>query len=387
MNISTNQDCYGCGVCAIVCPQKIISLNYNKLGFLEPKIIDEVKCTNCSICSKVCSFNDVTLSNKAQEINIAYAAWSKDSKARKDCSSGGVSIDISKYLFTLGYKICSVRYNPDKNIAEHYLSSNKTELKDSYGSKYIQSYSVDGFSACTNEGKYMVIGTPCQIASFRKYVKLKKKEQDYVLVDFFCHGVPSKLMWNKYYDYLKQLCGNISSISWRNKDNGWHDSWLMKCNGDISNFEKAWTKGDMFYTLFLTDSCLGKACYDNCKFKYKNSSADIRLGDAWGKLYANNEKGVSIAVPFTTLGEQILQSCGCVLVKHEFDKLAELQLQTNPSRPAIYSKITAALVKENTTIIDIYGIVIKERIRQKLLSRLRNPQRTIINFCKRIIKQ
>ena len=46
--------------------------------------------------------------------------------------------------------------------------------------------------------KYLVTGTPCQIDSFRKYIKKFRVEDNFVLMDFFCHGVPSKLVWDKY---------------------------------------------------------------------------------------------------------------------------------------------------------------------------------------------
>lgn len=36
MNISNIHDCYGCGVCAVVCSQKIIEISLNSDGFYEP---------------------------------------------------------------------------------------------------------------------------------------------------------------------------------------------------------------------------------------------------------------------------------------------------------------------------------------------------------------
>lgn len=39
MNISNIHDCYGCGVCATICPPKIIEIKLNPDGFYEPFII------------------------------------------------------------------------------------------------------------------------------------------------------------------------------------------------------------------------------------------------------------------------------------------------------------------------------------------------------------
>lgn len=37
-NITQFSDCYGCGMCAIVCPKQIISIQQNINGFYEPVI-------------------------------------------------------------------------------------------------------------------------------------------------------------------------------------------------------------------------------------------------------------------------------------------------------------------------------------------------------------
>ena len=54
-----------------------------------------------------------------------------------------------------------------------------------------------------------------------------KCSENFVLLDFFCHGVPSKFVWDKYIKEQQDKLGNIDFVSWRNKQNGWHDSWAM----------------------------------------------------------------------------------------------------------------------------------------------------------------
>lgn len=86
----------------------------------------------------------------------------------------------------------------------------------------------------------------------------------------------------------------------------------------------------MFYKLFLGDICIGPQCEKQCKYKYDQSSADIRIGDLWGDVYKDDEKGVSALVSFTPKGEKIINDLKNVtLVKHPLDIVAEGQMKKN----------------------------------------------------------
>ena len=357
MNIGNIQDCFGCGVCAIACARHIIDLKLNSDGFYEPYITDTSKCTDCGLCINVCSYSHEGLSLKNACIK-SYAAWNNDEKVRRKCSSGGVGFEVGRTLIGQGYKVCGVRYNVDNNRAEHYVATIVEELIPSIGSKYIQSYTVDGFKAINRKEKYLVTGTPCQIDSFRRDIQKFRCEDNFVLMDFFCHGVPSMLLWKKYVAWAEKQVGKLTYVSWRNKFTGWHDSWAMSIDGEKIGGKVNWhdsynllmrgkkgflnsrlSQGDMFYRLFLSDSCLGKACYEKCKFKYDHSSADIRIGDLWGKTYKDNEDGVSAAIAFTEKGNELLHECGCNLVAHPFEVVAECQMKTNPTPPVYTPKV------------------------------------------------
>ena len=403
-NISNVHDCYGCGVCATACGRKIIEIGLNEDGFYEPHITDPNKCTNCGICTEVCAYLHEDLSLQNQEIH-PYAAWSKDHLVRRKCSSGGAGFEIGKYLLGQGYKVCGVRYNAEKNRAEHYIATNVEELIPSAGSKYIQSYTVDGFKAINRKEKYLVTGSPCQIDSFRRYIRKFRCEDNFVLLDFFCHGVPSMLVWRKYTEWAEKQVGKITYASWRNKWTGWHDSWAMGIDGEEhgekinwhdsydmlirekkSYIESRLSQGDMFYQLFLGDCCLGKQCYDHCKYKYNRSSADIRIGDLWGKTYNDDEDGVSGAVAFTQKGNEVLKQCNCELVEHSFDVVAEGQMKTCPQRIGAYNKILETLKNDSKNIQDACHILTTYRKQQRQLERIKHPVRSFKNIIKKIVK-
>lgn len=349
-NVEQINDCYGCGVCAASCPRKIISIELNKDGFYEPRIANSKDCVECGICLDVCSFKSEVCALEESPID-AWAAWSNDDDVRRKCSSGGVAFEIGRQVINEGYKVVGCRYNVDKQIAEHYIASTVDELIQSTGSKYIQSYTVDAFRNINRRGeKYLVTGTPCQIDSFRRMIRKFKCEDNFILLDFFCHSVPSMLVWKAYIKMLEPKIGKVTYASWRNKfDHGWHDSWNMGMDGEKTSkpvnwhdsynmlirekktfIQSRWSQGDWFYNMFLGDYCVGKHCQNHCKYKYDKSSADIRIGDLWGDTYKDDEKGVSALVVFTDKGREVVNSLsGVTLVNHPFEIVAEGQMKKN----------------------------------------------------------
>lgn len=415
MNISNVNNCFGCGVCSIACGKNLIKIIQNRDGFYEPFIAESDKCTDCGLCVDVCSYShdDISLTNPHV---ISYAAWSKDPQVRRKCSSGGVGFEIGRSIIAEGGKVCGVRYNAEKNIAEHYVASTVQELIPSIGSKYIQSYTVDGFADIVKELRqakkneenpaYLVTGTPCQIDSFRRYIQKFKVEDNFVLLDFFCHGVPSKLMWDKYVAHMEKKVGKLIYVSWRNKFTGWHDSWAMAIDGEEKGEPVNWhesynllirgkksylnsrlSQGDMFYRLFLSDACLGKACYDKCKYKYDQSSADIRIGDAWGKEFKDNEDGVSVAMSFTEKGNSYLRLCNCELKKYPIEIICEGQMSSCPKPSRLYSIIYKKLLDNESTIVDCYKQIIKYNKLQVWTSRIKRLHKVFLNLIIKIRKK
>lgn len=348
-NIDDINNCYGCGVCTVACPRSIIQLHLNGNGFYEASVCNE-SCIQCGICLQVCAF--VYKEKAIQSVPlISWAAWSNDEDIRRKCSSGGIGFEIGKQLIEKGYKAIGCRYDVKNQRAEHYVASTVDEFIPSIGSKYIQSYTEYAFKNIDFSKRYLVIGTPCQIDSFRRMIQKHNCEENFVLMDFFCHCVPSMLAWNAYVRMVESKIGQLSYVSWRNKfQYGWHDSWIMGIDGSSSNrnskvnslsvflsehrpvYQSKKSQGDLFYKLFLGDVCLGPQCEKDCKYKYDQSSADIRVGDMWGKTYRCDEKGVSALIAFTEKGRQVVNDLHDVtLVEHPFEVVAEGQMKHNAS--------------------------------------------------------
>lgn len=393
-NISKIHDCYGCGLCSASCGKKVISIELNRDGFYEPRINEPDKCTNCGICLDVCAFNHEERALKDEEIHIkSWAAYSNDEKVRRKCSSGGIGFEIGKQLIEQGYHAVGCRYDIKEQRAEHYIATTVEDFVQSIGSKYIQSYTEKAFKKINRKGqKYLITGTPCQIDSFRRMIRKFRCEDNFILMDFYCHCVPSMLVWKAYIKMLEPKIGKVTYASWRNKfDYGWHDSWLMGMDGENNSKPVDWhdsynllirekktyiqsrlSQGDLFYKLFLGDVALGPQCEKQCKYKYDKSSADIRIGDLWGETYKDNQKGVSALVAFTAKGREVVEGLQNVtLVEHPFEVVAEGQMKQNAKAKETRTAVMYLLRKGFTLNGVVFKIVLfSQRVITKLKSRL-----------------
>ena len=390
-NISSINDCFGCGVCAASCAKKIISIELNRDGFYEPRITDESQCTHCGICTDVCAFSHTELANKDAAPVKSWAAWSNDEDVRHKCSSGGIGYEIGKQLIEQGYHAVGCRYDIKEQRAEHYIATTVEEFIASIGSKYIQSYTADAFRQIERKGqKYLVTGTPCQIDSFRRMIRKFRCEDNFILLDFFCHCVPSMHAWKAYIKMLEPKIGEVTYASWRNKfEYGWHDSWLMGVDGEKTSKPIDWhdsynlqirgkktfiqsrkSQGDLFYKLFLGDIALGPQCEKDCKYKYDHSSADIRIGDLWGNTYKDDQKGVSALIAFTEKGREIVEGLKDVtLIEHPFEVVAEGQMKKNAESKVTKPLVMLMLKKDMPIDGTLFRIVL---FTQKLFNKLRS---------------
>lgn len=396
-NILKLKDCYGCGVCVKACPVKIISLEESKEGFYQPTIKEEDKCIECSRCLKVCAFNHEKVASGSEPLD-AYGCWSKNYNVRLACSSGGAGFEFGRALIEEGYEAVGVKFNAERNRAEHFVAQSVRQFWASVGSKYIPSDMSRALSDIDPKKKYFVSGTPCQIDSFRRYIRMVGKEGNFILLDFFCHGVPSLLLWDRYSEDLEKKLGGLSFVAWRSKQTGWHDSWSMQAEGQGAthvetgnpNFESPaaqysyssrMSEGDLFYRLFLDNYCLNECCYSSCKYKVGASAADIRIGDAWGKTYRKNFEGVTAVVAMSEKGREVIEQSRSLLElePQPFSIFTEGQMARNARRPAIRDKVIYALERGWSLPVIMREIVTPYR-RRFLPGRLANRLLALIGI-------
>lgn len=304
--------CTGCGACVSICKFNAIVYEINEEGFYEA-YIDKTKCKDCNQCKKVCyKFLDKAKLGTNLKDGTLYAAQSKNENTVKTCTSGGIAYEISKYGIENGYEVLGTIYDYKDNIARAIIVGNVKGLEKLKGSKYLQSKTDKAFQElirkCKNNlnAKFIVFGTPCQIAGLSKLIEIEGIKNEIIKIDLFCHGIPSYLVWERYLDDIKKKTEikEIDNIVFREKISGWHN-YCMKIQDEYRTVY-SYSEKDIFYKVFFDNILLNSACF-SCEVRKEKSLADIRLGDFWGKRYANREDGVSAVLVNTPTGDKLIK--------------------------------------------------------------------------------
>ena len=150
-------------------------------------------------------------------------------------------------------------------------------------------------------------GTPCQCAALRRFVG--KNDENLVLVDFICHGVPSPKIWRNYLA-LRANKKEIQGISFRNKNLSWERYLLAISYGNANKYLAADLNTDLYLRGFLQNLYLRPSCH-SCHFCKKNRPSDITLADFWGVQEESSDmydgKGTSLIFIQSQKGKALFQ--------------------------------------------------------------------------------
>lgn len=328
-NICSQNECNGCHACFCACPVNCIIMKNDVEGFLYPHI-DQSSCIDCNLCQKVCP---ILKNTSSDNIPSAFSSYHKDDHVRKQSSSGGVFTAIAEHIISNNGVVFGACFDDNFKVVHGYAETFE-ELKKMRGSKYVQSEIGNTYreieASLAQKRLVLFTGTPCQVAGLKSYLR---DESEYLITqDIICHGVPSPAVWRKYLNQYNDN-GDIQSISFRNKDNGWNRFSMKVITADKE--VRRDLSQDVFLRAFLSDLCLRPSCY-HCHFKGLNRGSDITLADFWGVevLFPAmvDDKGVSLVLINSSVGQKLFNDVKNDLISKSVDVEAAVKYNKSATR-------------------------------------------------------
>lgn len=317
MGICKTSKCTGCGVCADACPKQCISIKYDEHGFYK-SYIDESLCINCRHCKDVCPANHP---NMLHHIQKAYKARRTDKEAATQSTSGGIAAVLSEYVIRNGGIVAGCGFD-GAFCLRHSLASNLDELEGFKGSKYLQSYTVGIYRQVREQLRadksVLFVGTPCQVSALRNY--LGKEYDNLYTVDFVCHGVSSRYVFDKYLNSLSQTNAPIS-IRFRNKNHGYRNKKAcFEIQVEYPDKTLQTTTESGVYYWFASSLSVRESCYA-CPFVSANRASDITLADYIGNDIddTDNEIGVNTVFVNSEKGSALMEAIKRDIVTEQKD--------------------------------------------------------------------
>lgn len=325
IRIDDKSKCCGCKTCSIVCPKSCISFSKDSIGAMYP-IVDQEKCINCGKCETVCPI----LKKFDNSIGrSAYAAFSKHDDIRFRGSSGGLFETVSSFIINKSGCVFASKFDETLRL-KGFEAQSITEVQKLTKSKYLQSDNISLFPIIRQrvlEGKQVLFcGTPCQVAALKLYLGKLSERENVLLMDFFCHGVPSQDLFDKCIRFVESREGiHITSYEFRTKKVGGatphYYTTTYEKNGASKKRTRLYIK-DPFYLGFQKYITLRDSCY-RCPYGKGNHCGDITVGDFHDiDKYVegiNRFDGVSSVLINTDKGERIWSLIKDQLNVHEVD--------------------------------------------------------------------
>jgi len=309
--------CISCGACAHICPRHNIEVRFNRYrGKWEPKLFDIIKCQRCNggeTCLSVCpSYNvdyiELAESNSNQllgKIQNVYTGFSKNHYMRYHSSSGGF---IREACLTL-LEDCNLdgiialthdqglEYTP-KLIKNVGLMPNSIYHNVSF---------QNALSLLKNiEGKFALIGLPCQITSIELFTRKKKysyiKDRIRMKISLICGYSFDRKNIQAFAHYngfdLKEVIYRERGRYRKTRLKNGKDELVYEVYKPKNLREKI--NNSLFFDRFLANpGCL--YCVDHIGY-----CADMVVGDAWLERYADDDIGTNIIVCRTARSEELI---------------------------------------------------------------------------------
>ena len=243
---------------------------------------------------------------------------------------------------------------------QHNYAETLEDAKKFSDSKYVRSDLNDSFKKVEEflkEDRWVLFtGTSCQVQALKIY--LGKEYEKLILCDIICHANPSPKVFKMYLENIEKQHGKkIKHISFRSKENGWHNQ------TPIIEFEDGTKIGeDTYFKAFIGELISRPSC-NSCKFTSFNRQSDITIGDFWGiqKVFPDmdDDKGTSFILVNTEKGKKIFDKINMYMNTRKTQKETILQfnhhtnLKQHKKREELFYKIANNKITNDNIIKEL----------------------------------
>jgi len=323
--IAKNTLCIGCGLCAALCPQGILTMQWNRYGEYNPVAVSPCT-TECGLCLKFCPFansgeNEDTLGERLygavpgiqhrSETGYYLASYVGYSEEHRPTSaSGGVATWILETLLAEGvvdHVLCVAPTGDPERLFAFRVFDTPGDVRTGAGSAY---YPVEMSGVIRQvlevPGRYAITGLPCFIKAIRLAQQRNKKlrERVVVTVGLVCGQLKSR-RFTEYVAALAGVRGEVTGVRYRGKS----------LDQPASNYHYVFTTADgeeqrVFWNEGISEAWTNRwftpeAC-NYCDDIFAEC-ADVTCMDAWLPEYSRDSRGTSLLLVRSPLVREVLE--------------------------------------------------------------------------------
>ena len=212
---------------------------------------------------------------------ISYAVQSRQKNIRLRSTSGGTFSEIARSFIRTGGCVCAAGYDEQGKVV-HKLINTISEIDELCESKYEQSDLNNCFadveSCLSSSRKVLFVGTPCQVAGVKAY--LRNKDEKLYTIDLVCYGVPSPMIYIEWRAEIERVYKKkIAYVHFRDKSFGYAAPNVKIVFKDGSSAEQTFLIKSYMKT-FMSGLNVRPSCSE-CAFKGIDRCSDLTFGDCW----------------------------------------------------------------------------------------------------------